>query len=487
MNDAPVETMPREQILAFLRDRGPVQAWQVAQHVEGDLEPVSAHLRAMTRDGMVKRDKTSGRTLWSAVTMPPPRPSPPVAPGAGRGEGDEEPDLPPATIEPEIVEATAEPLPDPVEPPRGPTLRGDPPPTALTLRHTIRDLVLVFAESERKIRASFAEMVAVQNLLADAFGGAMHIEAGSYGGHNTSFVNPDNTMESLRRHAWQHIAEKLEIRRAMSIRAAEELDERLGVKRGSRTIERMPELTEANVWEFFTPYAVSMESMFAEAMQEVFNWLRPTKGWGVEYKTNQKNGTLELGERLIVCGGVSSGYGSRWRLSEHVEKRFLALENVFSLLDGQGGIAKTYRGAVSDAVAATKTNDFDAGLYFKGRVFKRGTLHLVFKRPDLLGEFNRRAGGMNFRAGPEAESIADLIGELDRGLCEAGLTLEAQTFVLAARALGTLREVSDLGRELVRKHDLTGRLWPDVVRRVGLEPTDEPAADEEDAFEEEAA
>ena len=138
--------------------------------------------------------------------------------------------------------------------------------------------------------------------------------------------------------------------------------------------------------------------MFEEALREVFNWLRPRGGtrWERQYKTNEKS-LLVLDEKLVLPGIVGRGYGaSRWRLSDYSQPRMLALENVFSMLDGKGGIAKTYRGAVSDAIGTTTDNTFDT-TDLRGRVFANGNMHVWFKRMDLVRALNRRAGGMNLR------------------------------------------------------------------------------------------
>jgi hypothetical protein len=464
-DEPPTQRRPatlRVLILAFLRKDGPSQAWQVAKAVLADgaeLEPVYEELRALARDGFVLRERkvipvageTTPRTIWSVAEVA------------------AEEDPPEIRAEVEV---------------QGPRLRGDPPENALALRHTIRSMVLTFAESEKCIRACFAQMVETEQRLRDVFGGYMSIEAGS---HNTDFQRPDDTMKDLRRSAYQRLAEKLEIRRAMSIKAAGELDERLGIRQGRLTLRDFPELTEANVWGFFEPYAVTIPQMFAEAMREVWEWLRPrapSSRWEKDYKTNHAS-LLVLDEKLVLTGIVRHGYGrDRWRLSDYAGPRMLALENVFSLLDGKGGIAKTYRGAVSDALASANGNDFDAGPYFKGRVFKNGNMHLTFKRMDLVRELNKRAGGMNFQPGPEEESVEDFLTEL-RAAIDGAVRLEhdVREGLLdrlddARNGLGSMQAARIWARDLVWGRDVQAALPAGVLRRIGLEPA---TGDEGDA------
>jgi hypothetical protein len=62
-------------------------------------------------------------------------------------------------------------------------------------------------------------------------------------------------------------------------------------------------------------------------------------------------------------------------------------------------VAKTYNGELMDAVSATRKDGDGRGetTYFRFRCFKRGTLHIAFKRMDLVDELNRIAGGKNLR------------------------------------------------------------------------------------------
>ena len=74
---------------------------------------------------------------------------------------------------------------------------------------------------------------------------------------------------------------------------------------------------------------------------------------------------------------------------------WLALDQVFHLLDGKRQNHESYSGELCDAILAqtgSGKNDF-ATTYFKGRCFANGNLHLEFTRMDLVGRFNVIAGG----------------------------------------------------------------------------------------------
>ena len=67
------------------------------------------------------------------------------------------------------------------------------------------------------------------------------------------------------------------------------------------------------------------------------------------------------------------------------------------MLDGKGPI-KTHGGPIHDATATLTTWGQEAQTeYFAFRIHKCGTMHLRFKRLDLLARLNEIAGGKNLR------------------------------------------------------------------------------------------
>ena len=276
--------------------------------------------------------------------------------------------------------------------------------TGLAIRTTVKQLCAGFIAATIEIRECYARLHKVEGQLTDLFiiGGEkyehMRIEGHNYN-DRIDWTDPDGTIEKLKRQAWKVIAARLEVRRALSIRAAKELDEKL--ERGD-----LPDLTEENIWAWFKPFATSIEETFKEAIVEVFDWLRPREHYGdcvAKLKTNQKNARLEIGPRIIVSGCAHHGYGrSRFRIGDWASPRLRAMENVFSMLDGQGGIGKTYYSEIENQVQAdgNKTGAFDTR-YFKGRLYGNSNMHLEFKRLDLLARFNMSAGGANLKPADE--------------------------------------------------------------------------------------
>lgn len=215
--------------------------------------------------------------------------------------------------------------------------------------------------------------------------------------HGYTTENIDKVIHEMRRRAWRAIVERLELRRMMSIKRWEALDEQLDK-------DEWPELTEANVAAFAKQFVVSLDEMLDEAIDEVFNWLRPHECTDVRtnYKTNSK---FELGPKVVISYAVQrqwrGGATGLYEIQHDRQQKFVALENVFNALDGHGQIAKSHFSMLSNALKDSPTGIGETPL-FAFRAFKNGNLHLAFRRMDLVAELNRRAGGRNLKPSREA-------------------------------------------------------------------------------------
>lgn len=182
------------------------------------------------------------------------------------------------------------------------------------------------------------------------------------------------------RQAWARIVQRLELRRMMSIKRYDELEKQLadGV---------LPQITEGNVIAFVERYASDIPAMVKEAVTEVFEWLRPHHS---RHKTNTE---LEIGSKVVLTGIVEKRFtAGKFDVRFHRQQNLVALGNVFSMLDGQGAISKTYSGPLRDAIETSATGTAETP-YFKVKMFKNGNLHLEFRRLDLLAKLNQMAGG----------------------------------------------------------------------------------------------
>lgn len=261
----------------------------------------------------------------------------------------------------------------------------------LTKRLTVPELVAVYERAAADIRAAFGLIAGAEKRLNDAFtlGEWRDLSVRDrYRRASFNWGDPEDALEILRRDIWKTLVDRLEIRRMLSVARAKELDAQLD--KGE-----LPDITEENVAAFARGFAENLDRMLEEAVEEVFNFLRPG-GRAAEYKTNSQ---LEVPRRVILTYMVEPwGYGSH---PFHVgydrpSAQLRALENVFTALDGKGSITKSHNGELVDAINQS-TDGTGETAYFRFRACRNRNLHLEFLRPDLLARLNQIAGGARLK------------------------------------------------------------------------------------------
>lgn len=263
---------------------------------------------------------------------------------------------------------------------------------ALAQRQTVEHLVREFKAAETKVRQGFALCLEAEHALNAAF---------TLGHHNSfhvgerrhawiSWNQADEAIERLTRQAWVCIVERLELRRMMSMARWRELQKMLNEG-------ELPPIEVATVINFAAGYAVSVDTMVAEAVAEAFNFLRPH----ARYNTFKTNSLYEVGERVILDGYTSwCKYLERYDVNHHYEQQLTAIERVFHALDGRGVVSKSHYSDLSNAIKSKTCDGTGETEYFAFKCYKKGTLHLRFKRLDLLKRLNEVAGGATLK--PEA-------------------------------------------------------------------------------------
>ncbi|MDA8137944.1 MAG: DUF4942 domain-containing protein [Desulfobacteraceae bacterium] len=185
--------------------------------------------------------------------------------------------------------------------------------------------------------------------------------------------------------AWQRIIEKMQLRHLLSDKRFKEVQDQ--IEKGE-----IPELTVENIFGLVQDMTSNMGAFLQECIAETFEWLIPFRN--SPFKTNK---TFKVGPKVIKEFMVDS-----WGVNYHREQHLISLDNVFHLLDGKGPIKDT--GSLVTTIKQTirdkKTNECETP-YFKARWFKRGTLHIWFKRADLLAELNRIGAGGKPHIGKE--------------------------------------------------------------------------------------
>lgn len=263
----------------------------------------------------------------------------------------------------------------------------------LANRLTIAEVVRVYDEATAKIRGAFAQVSAAEQQLNDTFAMGDYMSTIHVNRHGRiDFDRPDDVLIEIRHQVWSAIVERLEVRRMMSIARWKELQRQIEKK-------ELPEITHESVGQLTSGFEKSLSAMLGEAVEEVFDWLRPRRS---DYKTNSE---LEIGRKVILAYVVEhTGYGrSNWRVSYHYDQNLLALENVLHALDGRGQISKTHYSAIHNVVEAEGFDGVGETDLFKFKCYRNRNLHIEFKRLDLLAKFNRIAGGHRLRPATAAE------------------------------------------------------------------------------------
>lgn len=173
----------------------------------------------------------------------------------------------------------------------------------------------------------------------------------------------------------------------MSIKAWTEFEKKL-------ENEDPPPVTVELIEGMVLGYKQSLPEMLQASVKEVFDWLRPHSS---EYKTNTE---FEIGRRVILNWVVDIGWSDHWSVHYSREQHLAALENVFDLVAGT--VRKDNSSNWSDlslAIKACKKPGPCKGetAYFRFRGHRKGTLHIEFKRPDLVAKLNAIAGGANLK------------------------------------------------------------------------------------------
>lgn len=255
----------------------------------------------------------------------------------------------------------------------------------IATRATVEEMVACYDRTVAALRAGYE---LIDGALCD-FGAAFQNGGGRYSvgssrrSSDVTFEDPGPAIVEIRRSAWRAVVERLKVRRMMSIKKWKELSEKLDR-------DEPPVFTVELVMGLAKQVASDGPEMIRESVVEVFDFLRPPQS---RFKTNTE---FALGKRVILSGTVESYWCSKWHVRDWCQQRLIALENVFALCDGKPGAEIAgYYSAMASAIQEIPRDKPCVGetCYFKFKGHKNGTLHIEFKRPDLVRKLNAIAGG----------------------------------------------------------------------------------------------
>ena len=213
-------------------------------------------------------------------------------------------------------------------------------------------------------------------------------------------ISKDKCLDRIKGNAWSYLIERSGVFEFCSIKQRDEINNQM------RDEKSLPDFTLDNIQAWFESYALNVDKLFEDSIREIFNWLRPWKRDG--YKTNNRE---IIGRKVIKTSMFENVWGEKMSLVYYNDKYIQALDNVFHLMDGKG-VSKYPGNLVTAIKEACSTNARTCETeYFTVKWYKKGTMHLEFKRMDLLDKVNAKAGGLNLSA--------DLFGK-EEGLMKTG-------------------------------------------------------------------
>jgi len=252
--------------------------------------------------------------------------------------------------------------------------------TELIKRQSISELVIAYKTSVKEVNDAF-QMLAIAHERLD-------VHFPSYG--FPSEGKKKDILKTAKQSVWRHILNQTGVLELMSIKQRTQTEKDLS--EGT-----LPDIEEETIWNFVNQLHNDVPKMLAEAVKEVFDWLRPAgirHGWNTEFKTNEKS-KWNIGRKIIkdwTMDTFNVKYGGHVCLSYSAEPPLIALHNVFSLLDGKGPIKREnslpsqIRVAIQNKETTLKTE------YFRCKWYKKGTLHIEILNDDLRKQLNFAGG-----------------------------------------------------------------------------------------------
>lgn len=257
--------------------------------------------------------------------------------------------------------------------------------SALIKHQDLVEQVRVWHECADDVRDAMAKLHRAEQRLEASFAGSGRYMSIVELLRRTSLGDSSRVIEQLRNKVWAALFEKMEVRRFLSVEKTHELDAQLDGKGPP-----LSEITLENVLATSHGLRMSIPKYKEQAVVEVYSFLRPRSS----LKTNSE---FRVGPKVIISNGCEPA-DKRWpsmppRVNYHRIEELRALDRVFHLLDGKGYVSKTHNGELVDAInATTRQMPFGSTEFFAFKVFGNGSLHIKFRKPELVAELNRIAG-----------------------------------------------------------------------------------------------
>jgi hypothetical protein len=191
----------------------------------------------------------------------------------------------------------------------------------------------------------------------------------------------DGVKIDLKNRSWRRIIDLMQVQKLASSERWKEIEGKLYSKK-----DVMPEITEQEIINMYQSFAQNAGQIFAEAVKEVWDYLRPGKSRYDQYKTNDPN---EIGEKVILVRNLEHLYNGKLTVNYYYRQELSNIDKVFHALDGNTAefLQNGYKSILVDAINNSPV--LGETKYFSWRGYKNGNLHLTIKRMDLVAEMAR--------------------------------------------------------------------------------------------------
>lgn len=237
-----------------------------------------------------------------------------------------------------------------------------------------------YEQAIKEINEASAILIRASERLTLEFGTSCGIRHGIAGN------GLERSIREIKQDAWRYILKQAQVTSFLSMKRQKELDKQIEEN-------KLPEITEENIMSTLQSFMSDSSSLLNETVKEVFDWLLPH--WRDEFKTNKK---YKIGPKVIKTWMVDPSWGNCFHVRYGSEKELTALDNAFNLLDGKG-----VRRHPENLVCAINTAMKDQELYedelYKIKWYLKGTMHIEFKRLDLLKKLNEAGAGQSNQVG----------------------------------------------------------------------------------------
>jgi len=195
--------------------------------------------------------------------------------------------------------------------------------------------------------------------------------------YNLDERNLEESQTQIRENFWRYTLEQTGIRELMAPTDRERMEKMF-------TDHTTPQFTLENLISTLQGLAENQGEIFNQAVVECFEKLRPH-----DFRpTHKTNSSWKINNKIIVEYVVDHWNGT-FSFNYHKEQLFFELDKVFHCLDGKG-LPKRPGNATTAIKDAMQKKEQEAETeYFRMKWFKVGTMHVWFKRPDLVKDFNQ--------------------------------------------------------------------------------------------------